>query len=73
MKEKWAKQRDLSYCLFLFLFQFLFKKKKKMVPEKSQQQISVLKNRFASQPAQTLLVVKMENASPEDLSEVFQQ
>lgn len=44
-----------------------------MVPEKSQQQISVLKNRFASQPAQTLLVVKMENASPEDLSEVFQQ
>lgn len=54
-------------------FPISFQKKKKMVPEKSQQQISVLKNRFASQPAQTLLVVKMENASPEDLSEVFQQ
>lgn len=47
--------------------------KKKMVLEKSQQQISLLKKRFTSQPAQTLLVVKTENASPEDLSEVFQQ
>lgn len=28
VKEKWVKQRDLSYCLFLFIFQFLFKKKK---------------------------------------------
>lgn len=70
MGWKKGKQRDLLFWSLLFLFQFLLQKK--LVSEKFQQQISLWKKKLASHPEQSFFV-KMENASSEDLSEVFQQ
>lgn len=70
VKRKWG-SRDISfYCFFTLLFQFLLKK---VMSEKSQELINLLKMRFVCQLAPSFVICEDGNASLNDLSEVFQQ
>lgn len=72
----WKGKREKQRTALLCLFTSIPISTQKMVPEKSQQQMSLLKKKKNHLPVSLhnpFLDVKMENSSSEDLSEVLQQ